>query len=236
MRSRVSVECSEVRMVEKIVKQLTAEHRQVSPTEAETLGLVDSTLEKTTLPNIDAADAADRQLLASAVQSITDCNDDLHQTSEIDAAKAALDAARAALATCRSEEAELLAFQQGEEKKLTNFVVATSHGPDLALGCQLPPPSQLDDTPDAMGDFVKASGQWYAQKGAELDTLDDNNNKAIAAHAAKKDECDSVKQPDFEAKYCSWSGLIIDKRNNYKSCRKTTKAALDKCLTIPYEP
>ena len=214
-------------MVEKIVKQLTAEHRQVSPTEAETLGLVDSTLEKTTLPNIDAADAADRDLLASAVQTITNCNDDLHQTSEIDAAKAALDAARAALATCRSEEAQLLAFQQGEEKKLTNFVAATSQGP-TDLGCQLPPPTQLDETPDAMGDFMQASEQWYAEKGAELDTLDDNNKKAIAAHAAKKDECDTVKQPDFEAKYCSWSGLIIDKRNNYVSCRTTTKAALDK--------
>jgi hypothetical protein len=219
---------AQVRMVEKIVKQLQAEHRQVTGPEADTLQLVDDTLKGTTLPNIQAAHDADVQLLASAVQTIQNCDNDLSETTEIVAAKSTLDSSRAALNKCRSEEAALLAFQQGEQQKRDNHVAAVSQGPGDALGCALPSPSKLDDTPDGMGDFFKASLSWYKTNEAKLNTLVDNNNKAIAAHQEKKAECDTDKQPDFEAKYCSWSALIVAKRNNYADCRTQTEGALDK--------
>jgi hypothetical protein len=195
--------------------------------EAQTLNLVDQTLATTTLPNIQAAHDSDVMLLEMDVQAVRDCDKDLKQTAEIDAAKGVLDTSRTALAACRSEEAKLLGFQVEELKKLTNFVSATSAGPGDELGCDLPLPTQLDDEEDAMDQFFASSEEWYATKQATLKTLVDNNNKAIAAHKAQAAICNDDKQPDFEAKYCAWSALILAKRDDYVKCRTDTKKSLD---------
>jgi hypothetical protein len=222
---------TQVKVVQKIIAQLQKDHRQVTSGEKETLDMVDNILETVTLVNIDNAHKADNKLLADAVETIRACDDDLKERAEIDAAKATSDAAKAALAQCRAKEAELLAFQQGEQKKLENFVGATSQGPARdgvsGLECAMPNPSQLDDTPDGMGDFFKSSESWYSSKLDTLNTLDDNNKKAIAAHAAQKADCDNNYQPDWEAKYCAWVALVTNKRTAYGECRTSTMSALD---------
>jgi hypothetical protein len=45
-----------------------------------------------------------------------------------------------------------------------------------------------------LGDFTKASEQRYVQKGIELDILDGNSNKAMAAHAAKNRQQEPLEQ------------------------------------------
>jgi hypothetical protein len=58
----------------------------------------------------------------------------------------------------------------------------------------LTPRTQLDEAPVVLGDFTKASEQWYVQKGIELDILDGNSNKAMAAHAAKNRQQEPLEQ------------------------------------------
>lgn len=182
---------AQVRMVvEKIVKQLNKEYRQVTGPEAQTLGFVDSTLEKATLPNIQAAHDGDIKLLKG------DCNDDLHETAEIEPAKESLDAARTTLAD-----------QQDEEKK--NLVAVTSQGPPDSLDCTLPSPTQIDETPDAMGDFMKAK---YCTWSAPIDLPVFTQNKfygccwCCGKYGHRKAECQQGTVNTVNGGGGSWGG------------------------------